>query len=85
MKTMIATRDFKDAGTGRAFAAGHPIEDVSAAILGNYEAAGLASADGDTADAGAATDAEAAAATVDTPTPAKRKAAPRRRKAAAAS
>lgn len=38
----FATRTFRDAGTGKRFLAGKPIEDVSEAELANYEAAGLA-------------------------------------------
>lgn len=41
MKTMYATRDFNDAGTGRSFARGDAITDVSEDILGNYKAASL--------------------------------------------
>lgn len=48
--TLYATRDFKDAGTGKAFAAGDPIKDVTDGELGNYQAAGLASADTPKAD-----------------------------------
>lgn len=41
MKTMYATRDFKDAGTGRSFARGEPMTDVDEGTVGNYEAAKL--------------------------------------------
>lgn len=41
-KTLYATKDFRDAGTGRTFVAGKPIEKVTDGELGNYEAAGLA-------------------------------------------
>jgi hypothetical protein len=44
MKTMYATRDFKDAGTLRAFEGGKPVE-ADAATLANYKAAGLVSTD----------------------------------------
>lgn len=44
-KTMYATRDFRDAGSERAFAAGEPIRDVSDGEMANYAAAGLASPD----------------------------------------
>lgn len=40
--TRYATRDFKDAGTGKRFERGKPIEGVSKGDLANYEAAGLA-------------------------------------------
>lgn len=39
-KPLVATRDFKDAGTGRAFAKGKPVE-AEAGELENYRAAGL--------------------------------------------
>ena len=44
-KTMYATRDFRDAGSERAFAAGEPIRDVSDGAMANYAAAGLATSD----------------------------------------
>lgn len=40
-KKYFAVRDFKDAGTERAFAAGDEIKDVDAGGIGNYLAAGL--------------------------------------------
>lgn len=43
-KTLYATRNFKDEGTGKRFAVGDPIKDVSDGALANYEAAGLAAA-----------------------------------------
>lgn len=44
MKTMYATRDFKDAGTLRTFENGKPV-DADDATLANYKAAGLVSTD----------------------------------------
>ncbi|TCP36549.1 hypothetical protein [Sphingomonas sp. BK235] len=44
-KKHYATRDFRDAGTERHFAAGEHV-DVSASVLTNYRAAGLVSTDG---------------------------------------
>jgi len=44
MKTMYATRDFKDAGTLRAFEGGKPVE-ADEGTLANYKAAGLVSPD----------------------------------------
>ena len=41
-KKHYATRDFNDAGSGRNFAAGKPIENVGPGELVNYCAAGLA-------------------------------------------
>ncbi len=40
-KTMIATRDFKDAGTEREFKAGETLTDVEPGALENYRAANL--------------------------------------------
>lgn len=37
-----ATRNFNDAGTGRAFKAGDELTDLSAGKIANYEHAGLA-------------------------------------------
>jgi hypothetical protein len=37
----VAARDFNDAGTGRSFVAGKPIEDANAGEIENYRAAGL--------------------------------------------
>lgn len=42
-KNNIATRFFKDAGTGKSFEAGKPV-DVDDGTLANYEAAGLVGA-----------------------------------------
>ncbi|EZP57258.1 hypothetical protein [Sphingomonas sp. RIT328] len=39
-KNNLATRFFKDAGTGKSFKAGEPV-DVDDGTLANYEAAGL--------------------------------------------
>lgn len=39
--TMYATRDFRDAGTERAFKRGEAIADVNEGAMGNYAAAGL--------------------------------------------
>lgn len=41
-KKFYATRDFKDAGTGKSFAFGDPI-NADDGEIGNYAAAGLAS------------------------------------------
>lgn len=41
-QTFYATRSFKDAGTGKSFASGEPVE-AEAGELGNYAAAGLVS------------------------------------------
>ena len=41
-KPFYATRDFRDAGTGRRFEGGKPI-DAEPGEIANYEAAGLAS------------------------------------------
>lgn len=46
-KSLYATRTFKDEGTGKRFAAGDQIKDVSDGALANYEAAGLAVAKAD--------------------------------------
>jgi hypothetical protein len=40
-KSLVATRPFKDAGTGRSFEGGKPVEDLDEGTLGNYRAAGL--------------------------------------------
>lgn len=45
MKKHYATRDFKDAGTERAFEKGAELTDVEAGALANYVAAGLATTD----------------------------------------
>lgn len=41
--TYYATRDFKDAGTGREFEAGKPLSKIDEGTAKNYAAAGLAS------------------------------------------
>ncbi|MEH3046506.1 hypothetical protein [Sphingomonas adhaesiva] len=41
--TMYATRDFRDAGTERAFTRGEAITDVPPGAMANYTAAGLVS------------------------------------------
>ncbi len=41
--TYYATRDFKDAGTERAFTGGKPLENIDEDTARNYAAAGLAS------------------------------------------
>lgn len=43
--TYYATRDFTDAGTGRSFEAGKPVDDIDAGTALNYEAGGLVSTD----------------------------------------
>lgn len=42
MKKLYATRDFTDAGTGKAFVSGAELTGLTAGELGNYEHAGLA-------------------------------------------
>ncbi|MBB3347319.1 hypothetical protein [Sphingomonas sp. BK069] len=83
-KKHYATRDFRDAGTERHFAAGEHV-DVSASALTNYRAAGLVSTDGPqdapSEDGEGASDAPASAAAAPTPAPAKPKRARRSTKA----